>query len=272
MAVRNWCFTINNWKNDDIEAINSWSDASYVVYGKEVGENNTPHLQGYVELTKKCRLSYMKKLHNTAHWEPRMGTQSEAINYCIKDNDYVEIGTKKKAGERTDLDRVRTMALEDGMRMVTAKGNSQQIRIAEKFLTYNEEPRDWKPEVIWIWGPTGTGKSRLARERCNLSDLYTKNDGTKWWEGYDGHEDVIIDDFRDSWWSITEMLSLLDRYEKRVEYKGGLRQFKPKKIIVTSAMEPSACYRNTGERIDQLMRRIDEIINLVPAFVPEVGG
>lgn len=258
---RNWCFTLNNYSEEEIQSIPNWKCA-YVIYGKEVGENGTPHLQGYCELNKVCRLSAMKKLNERAHWESRKGTQKQARDYCMEDGDWVEFGVLKKQGERNDLDKIRQQAEDDGMRGVTRNRNAQQIRVAEKYLTYNEEPRDWKPEVYWLWGKTGTGKSRMARELCNVDDCYVKNDGTKWWEGYDGHECVIIDDFRDSWWALTEMLALLDRYEKRVEYKGGSRQFRPRLIVVTCAVAPDECYRGTGERIDQLLRRIDHIKEL----------
>lgn len=261
MSSKIWVFTINNYTQDDIDAIaNTWL-VRYVIYGKEVAETGTPHLQGYLELNTKQRLSWLKKnLHPTAYFAKRIGTQEQAINYCKEDGDWIERGEKLGiCGARTDLDRVRMVAQEEDMRTVCAQFNQQQIRVAEKFLTYNETPRDWKPLVIWIWGPTGTGKSKLARELVNMDDCYTKNDGTKWWDGYDAHEDVIIDDFRDSWWSLTEMLSLLDRYEKRVEYKGGWRQFKPLRIIITSAKDPESCYYGVGECIKQLLRRIDEV-------------
>lgn len=259
MTSKFWCFTLNNYSDEDEQTIAQWN-VNYVIYGKEIGDSGTSHLQGYLELEKKCRLGGVKKLHERMHLEIRKGTQAEAIAYCKKDGNVVEFGVKSGGqGARTDLDRVRQVALEGGMKTVTAYHSMQQIRVAEKFLTYNEEPRDWKPEVIWLWGTTGTGKSRLARELVNIDDCYIKNDGTKWWDGYDNNEYVILDDFRDSWWSLTEMLSLLDRYEKRIEYKGGLRQFKPKVIIVTCAVAPDSCYLGTGERIEQLMRRIDEV-------------
>jgi len=94
-------------------------------------------------------------------------------------------------------------------------------------------------------------------------DVYTKNTGTKWWDGYDGHEDVIIDDFRDSWWPLTYMLALLDRYEFLVENKGGHRQMRAKRIVVTSIFAPDTMYENTGECKIQLLRRVDHIIALV---------
>ena len=77
---------------------------------------------------------------------------------------------------------------------------------------------------------------------CYKESVYRKASDTKWWPGYDCHEEVIIDDFRDSWWPITYMLDLLDRYETKVETKGGYRQFVPKKIIITSCQDPNRCY------------------------------
>lgn len=151
------------------------------------------------------------------------------------------------------------------MRAVCVAASLQQIRVAEKYLTYCEDPRDWKPEVIWLTGPSGSGKSRRAREICG-EDVYTKNTGHKWWDGYDGHEDVILDDFRDSWWPITYMLALIDRYEFQVEYKGGMRQMRAKRIIITSIFTPDTMYRGTGECQQQLARRIDCVTD-----VTEVG-
>nr|WCR62244.1 MAG: replication associated protein [ssDNA virus sp.] len=253
---RNYCFTLNNYSEEEYQFMLSMG--TYCIIGREVGESGTSHLQGYIEFKSPTRFDTLKNRSPRAHWEARKGSQEQAVNYCKKDGMFEERGEMKNQGSRGDLDAVRQNAASEGMRHITRYCNVQQIRVAEKFLTYNEEPREWKPEVTWIHGPTGTGKSRKAREL--LEDPYTKNDGTKWWEGYDAHEDVIIDDFRDSWWSLTEMLSLLDRYEKRVEYKGGSRQFKARRIVITCCRHPGLCYTGTGEDIAQLLRRIDKIV------------
>lgn len=269
--IRNFCFTLNNYTEEEeadlAETINNVAD--YLIFGRERGVNGTAHLQGYMELKKNTRFTTLKKMWPRMHIESRRGTQQQAIAYCMKEGDYNTFGAPKQQGYRTDLDRTRQVALTGGMREITTIGNLQAIKVAEKFLTYNEEPRDWQPEVKWFWGSTGTGKSRQARIELG-EDVYTKNDGSKWWDGYDGHEDVIIDDFRPSWWSLTEMLSLLDRYEKRIEFKGGWRQFRPRRIIITSAFAPEECYKSTGECIAQLTRRINETRHLV-ADVPEVA-
>lgn len=270
--LSNLCFTINNYTIKDFELFENLVKISdFVVIGFEKGESGTPHIQGYAELTKRTRFATVSKTIPRAHIEMRKGTQKQARDYCKEDGNWLEWGTPKKQGARVDLPIMKRLAIDEGMRGVTAISNSmQQIRVCEKFLTYNEPCRDWKPLIIWIWGPTGTGKSATARQLCG-DDLYTKNTGTKWWDGYDGHEFVIIDDFRDSWWPITYMLALLDRYEFQVEVKGGQRQMRAKTIIITSAYAPNNTYLGTGEAIDQLLRRIDIVEQSVPD-VQEVEG
>lgn len=292
---KSFCWTLNNYTDNEIITIQNLYNgkANYIVFGKEIGEvNKTPHLQGYIELTNIMKMTTLKNIiGNRCHIELRAGSQKDAVNYCKKGEqpksewkelkekgenfglnaDVFEIGVlnEKHQGKRTDINKCRSSAKVGGMRAVTKQATSlQSIKVAEKFLEYNEIKRDFKTKVIWIWGDSGTGKSFKAREYCNdLKDTYTKNDGSKWWIGYDGHDTVIIDDFRDSWWGITEMLSLLDKYEKRIETKGGSRQLLAKTIIVTSIHNPNDCYKGcANEPIQQLLRRIDETIHLTTVY------
>lgn len=270
MTSKSWCFTVNNPTESDKTTLDGLL-CGYIVYGLEKGDSGTTHYQGYVEFEDKVRLATARnRLGGRAHVEPRRGTQEQAITYCKKDGSHSERGTPYIRGARTDLDRVRESALEGGMRDVSSWANLQGIRVAEKFLSYNEEARNWKMEVTWLCGVTGVGKSMTARKMLG-EDCFTKSEGSKWWDSYDGHTDVIIDDFRDSWWSLTYMLRLLDRYECLLEVKGGMRQFRAKRVIVTSICHPAGMYAGTGEDIKQLLRRIDNVFECV-SDVAEVAG
>ena len=278
LRLRNFCFTINNYREEHIlnlKELQSTGFFEYVIYGIECGESGTPHLQGYAELSKQQRRNIVCERMPGAHIEARMGTQDQAINYCKKERNFTEYGTRNKQGSRTDIATIRELAISEGMRAVCKRPDVSlnDLKFAEKVLTYDESPRDWEVKVYWYYGPTGVGKSYRARTLARelgyeTSDIYTKNDANKWWDGYDRHSYVILDDFRDSWWELTEMLSLLDRYEKRIQFKGGYRQFVPKCIVVTSCKPPKEMYPNTGEAVAQLLRRVNVIENLGPSVDP----
>lgn len=137
--------------------------------------------------------------------------------------------------------------------------NLQCVRFAEKWLTYKEKVRCAVPNVRWYWGATGTGKSRAAATEANASagdgGVFWQSGG-KWWDGYDGHTHVIIDDFRPEQMKFAIVLRLLDRTPFTVEFKGGMRQLLATDMWITCPKPPSECYLDAGEELDQLLRRI----------------
>lgn len=96
MSAKNWCFTLNNYSENDIMLIErSFEDGhfNYVVYGKEVGENGTPHLQGYVQCKKKLRMAQLKQMIGArVHLEVARGTASQASDYCKKEGNFTVFG------------------------------------------------------------------------------------------------------------------------------------------------------------------------------------
>lgn len=92
----NWCFTLNNYSDSENGAMVLWlnlNSKEYVV-GKEIGENGTPHLQGYVSLYKKARLSALKKVNVRIHWE-RCRNVVDSKVYCAKDGNYICKGVRE---------------------------------------------------------------------------------------------------------------------------------------------------------------------------------
>lgn len=88
---RRICFTKNNYTEEDIEQLLNSDRFSYIIFGKEIGESGTPHLQGYAEFTKVTKFGGIGKLFKM-HVEGTKGTALQAIEYCKKDGDYVEKG------------------------------------------------------------------------------------------------------------------------------------------------------------------------------------
>jgi len=124
--TRHWCFTLNNYTEVDEERISQLRDQRgvYVCYGKEKGENGTPHLQGFVSFPSRKRMTYVKNVIGQAHFSmARMLDNS--IDYCQKDGDYVEFGTrpqnKKGSGRRTDLEEFKQDVKEGTLDMKTLR-------------------------------------------------------------------------------------------------------------------------------------------------------
>lgn len=255
-----WCFTINNYTEQDEEDVKALQQfASYVVCGKETAPTTgTPHLQGYVYMINKASFKAMKRALPRARLVVSKGSDFDNFGYSKKEDLWFKFGTPPCQGRRTDLAAAYEIVKETSRMkdVVAAMPNYQAIRCAETYLKYHEAPRDWKPEVRWYFGATGEGKTRLAREW--LGECYTCLDSSKFWEGYDAHESVLIDDFRKDFCKFHVLLRILDRYEFRVEVKGASRQLRAKKIAITCPFHPRDVYE-LREDVGQLLRRIDAI-------------
>lgn len=162
-------------------------------------------------------------------------------------------------GKRKDIDAVRDLIKDGGSvrQVIETCGSYQSLSFGIKAIAYFEARRSFKTEVYWYYGSTGTGKSHMAWEEAG-SDAYTPV-SSKWWEGYDGHEHVILDDIRADWCPYNMFLQLFDKYPMRIECKGGSRQFVSKKIWVTSPYPPNAFFQMSDEAITQITRRLTVI-------------
>lgn len=278
---RNFVFTHNNYTEEDEAHYKSLlgGKATYIIYGKEIAPTTgTPHLQGYVELDKRISTNPLSKLIPGAHFEPRHGTQKQAIEYCKKDCQVTEVGSLKKQGQRNDIHDIREL-LEEGsnMRDVTANCTSyQSCRFAEIWLKYNEEPRpDNYKEIYWFYGVSGAGKSHTARQMANaLSDKFNDrlyiHAHEKWFDNYDANKVVLLDECRPHELSLAVLLAILDKYSTRVPHKGGYREFKADYVFITTILSPEDFliqYNLSYEDTDQLVRRITDRRHFTTKYV-----
>lgn len=269
---RRWCFTLNNWTPDEFEAIRAAMESGacrYGIVGREVAESGTPHLQGYVEFSTTQRLSAVKRLlcADRLHGEISRGTGREASEYCKKEGDFLEFGRLGGGqGARNDLLEVKSM-LDVGSSMldVASEHFQQYCRYRKAFECYAAlkiPVRSWRTQVIWFWGRTRSGKSRLAHAEsqalCGGDVAWLADTTCQWFEPYRGNKGVIMDDM-DGRAPISYLLRIFDRYEMLVPVKGGFVQWSPRIVWCTSNHSPEVLYGHCGEHYAALLARIDEI-------------
>ena len=84
-----YCFTVNNYTEDDLQAIYRIGAPYIIIFGKEVGASGTPHLQGMIWREDEVRIRrdrMSKLLGGRAHLEVCKNLEC-SMAYCVKDFD-----------------------------------------------------------------------------------------------------------------------------------------------------------------------------------------
>ncbi len=246
----------------------------------ETGRN---HIQGYAELTRHHSITNLKQRFSWlrgAHIEYRRGTQKQADDYCSKletrmpDTDSIAIGVKKTPGRRTDLIRLRQLI---------ADGASDMELLDDHFGTYLRyyngihkvqnlfsKPRTEPPVVHYYYGETGLGKSRYTAHFN--PGAYWKLPNSKWYDGYQHQDCVVLDDLQPNEFPVQSLLRLCDRYPLLVETKGSTRNFRPHKIVITTMYDLPELFSNADSHvIAALRRRITQKLHFIHPWEPRMG-
>lgn len=165
--AKNFCFTINNYTPEDIEQLEKNEYIKYMIIGKEKGEKGTPHLQGYMQLTDKKRLTWIKKhIHNTAHFEISRGTQQENYKYCSKEGDFKEYGTPTQKGTNTNELYNMIMECSQWTDVLKINGIDRRLNYAREVWQARppekmEEitPRKWQKDILDILATPPDGRT-----------------------------------------------------------------------------------------------------------------
>lgn len=260
MTSRSWCYTINNYGEGDVEFVKRLPATRHVA-SKEIGESGTPHIQGSVTFTSPFRLSALKKLHATAHWEiTKSVTHSEM--YCMKADSEVIINVNNsKQGKRSDLESACEILKTEGLKKVAEECPTVFVKYhrglnALKTITQTQPENFVKMDNLVLIGEPGIGKTRRAFEM--YPDLYQVSiphkKGQLWFDNYDGQDVILIDDFYGEI-QYSLMLRLLDGYRMQVQTKGGFVNKNWTKVIITSNDHPEEWYLGRME-VRALKRRV----------------
>lgn len=255
-----WCLTINNYSIDTFSQFEH-KDIIYCIGGFEVGDSGTKHIQGFVQFKNRKMLSGVKKIFPTAHLEVKRGTVQQAIDYCKKDGDWFQHGDipleqHVKGGE------ANKRKWEDAWELAK-KGRFEEIEPKIRFRHYSTAKQIHKDFMVaaanldnidneWIYGESGVGKSRSVQEK--YPDSYKKM-ANKWWDGYQDEEVVLIEDIDKKHEVLGHHLKIWgDHYNFIAEIKGGARNIRPKKIIITSNYHPKDIWSDEN-MLQPILRR-----------------
>jgi len=151
LRSRRWCFTLNNYTEDEYDHICSYLShfGQRFIVGKEIGKKNgIPHLQGYFEFKNQKDLLVLKKdLNGNMHLEKAHGTKNENITYCSKDGNFVS--------KNCELDYEESPTVLD---------ESELYPWQQELLRLIREETPNSRSIYWIYDKIGNnGKSELCK-------------------------------------------------------------------------------------------------------------
>lgn len=237
---RKWQITINNPKEKGFdherikEQLGTFKSCVYWCLSDEIGENGTYHTHIFMACSDAVRFSTIKKKFERAHFEMAKGTSKENRDYIFKEGKWEKDKKKEtnlpetheefgdmpveRQGQRNDLIDLYDMIkqglsnydiIEENpayMMHIDKIERARQIVKEEKFKNVYRDL-----EVTYIWGDTGTGKTRSVMDHYGYENVYRITDYNHPFDSYKGQDVVIFEEFRSSL-KIQEMLNYLDRY------------------------------------------------------------
>lgn len=257
----------------------------YIVACREQHQDGDFHVHVFIMF--KSRFSTTRE--NFWDWDQKHGNYqgvlnayvNEKIAYVKKDGDWLEEGERPLDKKRRTIRERNALILTRPLNELVREGeisiNQVQTLVkAKAILQLMEKVNDLTDEEVgrnlWIYGETGTGKSRWVRRNC--PNLYWKGIN-KWWDGYEGEEDVVIDDIGEGHGFLAYWLKIwLDRYAFIGEIKGSSGMMRPKRIVITSNYTPEEIFKLPNGNVDdttcQCIRRRCRIVAIEDLLHEEI--
>lgn len=217
------------------------------------------HWQIVVGFTSKIRLGGVRDVFGPWHAEPTRSKCAE--DYVWKDATSIP-GTRFELGKKSfkrncphDWETIRDHAKRGELDNIQADLYVRHYGNLRRINQDNLAPIGIERDVYVYWGSTGVGKSRRAWNEAGV-DAYPKDPRSKFWDGYRGQQNVVIDEFRGDI-DIGHILRWFDRYPVIVEVKGSSVVLKAKTIWITSNLNPEYWYPMLDNMTKEaLMRRL----------------
>lgn len=281
---RNWCFTVQIADDDKEPVLPNYDEKRMtfmVVQMEKAPTTGKRHYQGYCNLVRSSRLTVVKKMFPPGtHLEVSRGTAQQNVDYCTKSESRIEgpwvFGKMPEQGKRMDAERL----------FEAVKSGDDDLALCEKYpglmLRWYHGVQNWRfllmqaaskeyreMEVLVLWGPTRTGKTRRAKEELPDAYLLHLSAGAEWWPGYQSETGLIIDDYK-SQLPLHRLLQVLDGHQLSLPIKGGHLWALYSQVVITSNSHPMSWYPNaTDLEREALMARFTLGIVEMRRPVPE---
>lgn len=271
---RNFLFTLNQveyW--DELKAwIEKHPQLQYAIACLEKAPTTGhKHIHCYAQFKQVIKVS--KEATKNARIDKCFGSAQKNIDYVRKTKEpekrgeiIFEVGEPKHKGGPT-IKEIEEMPREErkdlpGFYYNIVKKINEQEALDIPIDEFNKEVK-----VYYIWGPSGIGKTNMARKMIKEAGFTTFNlvkfDGTFWQGAKEQKGAALYDDFRDSHMKPSEFINFIDYNIQVMNIKGGSMKNRYSYIVITSVQDPEEIYRNVeGEPRKQWLRRFTEIIHL----------
>jgi len=291
---RKYIITINNflehgYTRDIIrERLTALISIIYFCAAEEKGlETGTHHIHIYACFSSGVRFSTMKNVFALGgDIQTARGTSSEIRDYIVKtgkwENDekadtkiegtFEEWGEMPdehqgvRSEEKTIIERIQDGAtnadiLREFPRYLRGLRDVEYVRQTLKAEEYRERWRDL--ETAYIWGPTGTGKTRFVMDGQGYSNVYAVNNYKHPFDGYAGELVMLFDEFNSNF-RIQDILTYLDGFPLSLPARYSNKQACYEKVFIISNLDLRDQYQyarlNTPEVYAAWLRRIHKII------------
>lgn len=281
--ARYWAITTATRHADDDGTIIRWEPSADLIKGpityvkgqREIGgQQQYDHWQWFVYCKNRIRFQTLKELlPNWSHIEKSNSAAYE--DYVWKDDTAVpgsrfEFGERKETCKKDDWDAIKLDAMNGNFdnipSNVLVRHYASITRLRKDYLTPQLRPTC---EVNVFWGVTGSGKTYRAFQEATAANggFYRKASTTKWWDGYNGEANILIDEFDGKSIGIAHLLQWLDVYPMSVENKGGCLPLGGTRFWITSNINPVDWFPDaTPEHRAALRRRLTKIHHFANSY------
>lgn len=262
---------VENKVKEILTSIQTLGPVKYHIVGAEMGlSGQTPHLQGFCQLTSRVTLRKVKLALPHAFVQQAYGSAYKNNIYVNKEGVKVwEYGDKaivKESVQKVDYDRVLHLVRSgrlDQLERELPQVFLNRLSAVRQLASESYIPDSYLRRGFWLVGSPGTGKTRFAYNISTPNNVFIK-DPSKWFDHYTEQEFLLIEevDKRNGKDNSYLLKRMADHYPLLGERKGGYLYLRHKTAIVTSNYRISDIWDDDVPCAMAMHRRYKEIVVL----------